>query len=167
MAGLGPDVAGRRIVAVTLRVGRLASVHEIVLYGPRDPNVRAAVVSLNIGDMPHGLVASALNDYAAIAVRNDCFCAQPYVRSLIFQACETLGYCAPMTVERRGMVRASFGVYSTTDDIDRLVAALQWISLNREAVRAEYLHDGNGCYTHRWFRPRASFSLADAVRAQF
>ncbi|MFM9059206.1 MAG: hydrogenase maturation nickel metallochaperone HypA [Planctomycetaceae bacterium] len=31
VAGLGPDVAGRRIVAVTLRVGRLASVHEDAL----------------------------------------------------------------------------------------------------------------------------------------
>lgn len=31
VAGLGPEVAGRRIAAVTLRVGRLASVHEDAL----------------------------------------------------------------------------------------------------------------------------------------
>lgn len=31
VAGLGPEIAGRRIVAVTLRVGRLATVHEHAL----------------------------------------------------------------------------------------------------------------------------------------
>ena len=151
---------------VSYALDQLKRVHEIIVYGPTDPGIRAGLISFNIGDMAHGLVAAALNDYAAIAVRNDCFCAQPYVRRLIFQSCEELGYCAPMTVERRGMVRASFGVYTTYDDIDRLVTALQWISINREQLRTEYVHDGKGNFQHRWFRPQTTFSLTDVVAAQ-
>ena len=36
--------------------------------------------------MDHALTAAVLNDYFNIAVRNECFCAHPYVREMITEA---------------------------------------------------------------------------------
>lgn len=55
VAGLGPDVAGRRIVAVTLRVGRLASVHADALRFGFDlvrQDTPLAGATLTIVDVP-------------------------------------------------------------------------------------------------------------------
>ncbi len=55
VAGIGPDVAGRRIVAVTLRVGRLASVHADALRFSFDvvrQDTPLAGATLKIVDVP-------------------------------------------------------------------------------------------------------------------
>ncbi len=80
----------------------------IVLYGPSSVDERAGVVTFNLpGVHPHD-VATIL-DREAVAVRAGHHCTQPLH--------ERLGEAAT--------ARASFGVYSTTDDIDRLVAGLR------------------------------------------
>ena len=80
----------------------------VMLHGPRAADDRAGVVSFNLPDVhPHD-VASLL-DRDAVAIRAGHHCTQPLH--------ERLGEAAT--------ARASFGVYSTTDDIDRLVAGLR------------------------------------------
>ena len=37
----------------------------------------------NIKQLNHGFVAAILNDYFNIAVRNECFCAHPYVEKML------------------------------------------------------------------------------------
>ena len=63
-------------------LARLASNADVIVYGACDTAraPRAGVVAFNLRTLPHGLVAAALSDYFNIAVRNDCFCAQPYVK---------------------------------------------------------------------------------------
>ncbi len=71
------------------------------------PRERAAVVSFNVGDVhPHD-VGTAL-DLAGVAVRSGHHCTQPVM--------ERFGIDAT--------VRASLGVYTTDDDLDRLGAAV-------------------------------------------
>ncbi len=80
----------------------------ITLYGPRSADERAGVITFNLPAIhPHD-VATIL-DREAVAVRAGHHCTQPLH--------ERLGEAAT--------ARASFGVYSTTDDIDRLVAGLR------------------------------------------
>ncbi len=85
---------------------RLAEVPELRLYGPHGAD-RGGVIAFNLGRLhPHDL-ATAL-DERGVAVRTGHHCAQPLHRRL--------GVAAT--------ARASFYVYNTPTDVDRLVEAL-------------------------------------------
>jgi cysteine desulfurase/selenocysteine lyase len=87
---------------------RLAELPGIAIYGPRDPTICSGVVSFNLADIhPHD-VASIL-DAENIAVRAGHHCTQPLM--------DALGIT--------GTTRASFYVYNTRDDVDRLVDGLR------------------------------------------
>lgn len=86
---------------------RLASVPDVSVYGPRDPNLRTGVVSFNLdGVHPHD--AGTVLDEAGIAVRAGHHCCQPLHRMLDVAA----------------TLRASFYVYNSADEVDALVDAL-------------------------------------------
>jgi cysteine desulfurase/selenocysteine lyase len=86
---------------------RLAEVPGLTIYGPHDPAQRSGVFSFTLGDIhPHDV--AAILDGENVAVRAGHHCNQPLVRSLGLVA----------------TTRASFYVYNTPDDADRLVAAL-------------------------------------------
>jgi cysteine desulfurase / selenocysteine lyase len=130
-------------------VDRLQTIGGVVVYGSTDLEraPRAGVVAFNVEGLSHGLVATYLDDFHNIAVRDGCFCAQPYVARLL--------QLDPATVSAQrdeiarghrgtlpGMVRASLGVYSTERDVDTLLAALRRLLVSRDAVRSRYrAHD--------------------------
>ena len=85
----------------------LASIPNLHIIG--HPQKRTAVVSFNIeGIHPHD-VATVVNDYN-VALRAGFHCCQPLMRRM---KCNS------------GVVRASFGLYNTCEDVDRLVEALK------------------------------------------
>ncbi|WP_438431851.1 cysteine desulfurase [Gorillibacterium sp. sgz500922] len=84
---------------------RLSGIEGIALYGPRTD--RSGLVTFNLGDIhPHD-VATVL-DAEGVAVRAGHHCCQPLMRWL----------------EVTATVRASFYLYNTREDVDRLAAAL-------------------------------------------
>ncbi|MEH7082859.1 cysteine desulfurase [Neobacillus drentensis] len=86
---------------------KMAAVEGMTIYGPLDPAKRAGLVTFNISDVhPHD-VATVL-DAEGIAVRAGHHCAQPLMRWLKASA----------------TARASFYLYNTEDDIDKLVEGL-------------------------------------------
>ncbi|MFB5194910.1 cysteine desulfurase [Neobacillus sp. KR4-4] len=86
---------------------KMATVEGMTIYGPLDPAKRAGLVTFNISDVhPHD-VATVL-DAEGIAVRAGHHCAQPLMRWLKASA----------------TARASFYLYNTEDDIDKLVEGL-------------------------------------------
>lgn len=88
-------------------VDRLSGVDGVTLYGPRDVRQRGGILSFNLGDIhPHDV--GTILDGEGVAVRTGFHCAQPFMRFLGIH----------------GTVRASFYLYNTRDDVDRLVAAL-------------------------------------------
>lgn len=80
---------------------------EVRTFGPRGPD-RSGVIPFVLGDIHAHDVATALDQYG-IAVRAGHHCAQPLHRKL----------GVPATV------RASFYVYTTTQDVDRFIEALK------------------------------------------
>ncbi len=87
---------------------RLAELPDVTVYGPRNVERRGGTVSLTMGDIhPHDL--STILDEHGVAVRAGHHCARPLM--------EHLG--VPATA------RASFSVYSTRGDIDRLAEGLE------------------------------------------
>ena len=95
----------RHLTAYALE--RLADIPELRVLGPRDPAERSGVVAFTLADVhPHD-VATIL-DSEGVAVRAGHHCAQPLMRRMGLAA----------------TARASFYLYTGTDDVDRLVDAL-------------------------------------------
>lgn len=157
---LGMDSVREHEIRLTRQaIAGLSAIPSCVVYGPMDATERGGIVSFNLFGLAHGLVATILNDYFGIAVRNDCFCAQPLVRRLLDATCNQRGVCAPRDEGRRGMVRASFSPFTTEAEIRRLIIAVQWIVLNEAVLREAYDHV-EGVFTHKTFRPESCFDLA-------
>ena len=129
------------------------------LYGP-DPSevARTGCVPFNIKGLPHGLSARILSDYFAIEVRNGCFCAEPYVRTLLRDEMLALDLDPddPDVVLRSrrelGLVRASLGAHLSTDDVEAFLAAMAEISARPDEFAANYAEVGIATWQHRHFR---------------
>jgi selenocysteine lyase/cysteine desulfurase len=154
----------------------LKALDDVVIYGDIDTmrTQRAGAISFNVRGMHHALAAAILNDYFNIAVRNQCFCAHPYVREMIMEslAAEDDGTLSNEQLEefaemQRGMVRASFGIYTSAADIDALGAALTEITANQERFKVNYERLPSGDFRHHsfCFEPRNWFSVRDTVEA--
>ncbi|MCZ7565064.1 MAG: aminotransferase class V-fold PLP-dependent enzyme [Burkholderiales bacterium] len=147
----------RELMAYALR--QLSGVPGIVIYGPGDAGTCPLIgaIAFNLEGCDHAFTAAVLNDYFNIAVRNECFCAHPYVREMVMMSLdEAAGGLSNEELERlaerhRGMVRASFGVYTTREDVDALVSALHTIAARREELLAHYERLDDGGYRHRTF----------------
>ena len=153
---------------------QFAAIDGLTIYGSHRLEVaeRIGVITFNLDGLPHGLVAAAANDYFGVAMRNACFCAQPFVRQLLGRTGTTDAAtegeeCGPET--QPGMVRASFGLYNTKADVDIAVDALTDIAARPDWYRRRYrpVLDGSGDWVHREFEhpPEAEFSLEGEVDA--
>jgi selenocysteine lyase/cysteine desulfurase len=154
-------------------LARLTKNPEVVVYGATDCDrvPRAGVIAFNLRALPHGLVAAALSDYFNIAVRNDCFCAQPYVKEQLRNEPDVESACTDDftadgscdVLRRPGMVRASFGVFTTHEDIAALDEAVKWIATNAVALREQYVQTPSGDWQHRSHGASARFAIDDLV----
>lgn len=97
---------------------KMAEVEGITIYGPTDPMKRASLVTFNLNDVhPHDL--ATVLDMNGIAVRAGHHCCQPLMKWLDVSA----------------TARASFYIYNTEADVDRLVDGLR--------IAKEYFNDVN------------------------
>jgi selenocysteine lyase/cysteine desulfurase len=129
---------------------QLRAVPGIRVYGETDPERladRVAVISFTLDSLPHGLVAAILGYEGGVGVRSGCFCAQQYVAHLLglTPADEDRRYRARqagLAWPKPGMVRASFGLYNTFDEVDTLVEMLERIAHGE--YRGTYESHANG-----------------------
>jgi cysteine desulfurase/selenocysteine lyase len=86
----------------------LARIPGVTIYGPRNPEIKGAVVAFNVdGIHPHD--GAAILDERGIAVRAGHHCAQPLMKRLGIA----------------GTLRASFSVYNTPAEVERLAEAVK------------------------------------------
>jgi cysteine desulfurase/selenocysteine lyase len=86
---------------------RLEAIPGLTVFGPKDPAERSGVISFALGDAhPHDI--ATILDSEGVAIRAGHHCAQLVMRHL--------GVAAT--------TRASFSLYNTRKDVDRLVAGL-------------------------------------------
>nr|HMT21511.1 aminotransferase class V-fold PLP-dependent enzyme [Promineifilum sp.] len=113
------------------------------------------VIPFNLEGVSHFLVAAILGYEGGIGVRSGCFCAHPYVVHLLHLDDDESHRWRDQLLsgdksEMPGMVRASFGCYNNTDDVDRLVEMLQRIA--RGQYDGDYILDrASGEYRPRDF----------------
>lgn len=105
---LGMDrVAEHERALARQTIEALAAIPNVRVYGPPAAQERGAVVAFSVGDLhPHDV--AALLDAEGVAVRAGHHCAQPLMRSL----------------GAVGTTRASFGVYTSPDEIATLAHAV-------------------------------------------
>lgn len=131
----------------------MRAVPGITLYGDTDPtrlDDRLGIISFSLAAMPVQLVAAILYYEWDIGVRSGCFCAHPYVMTLLnLDSKERHRVRYDLLHQRRdrlpGMVRVSFGLYNTRQDVDRLVEALRALANGQHA--AYELDIATGMYT--------------------
>lgn len=117
---------------------QLKHVKGIRIFGDANPqtsNQRLGVIPFQLETHSHFLVSAVLGHEFGIGVRSGCFCAHPYILKL-------LGLSASEAAQVRdtmlggdkssmpGLVRASFGLYNTTDEVDEMVWGLDRIRRN-------------------------------------
>ena len=161
LSRIGMDYILKKDLAMTNELlAKIICIPDMVIYGDTDTVTcpRAASISFNIIDMDHGLVAAILNDYYNIAVRNECFCAHPYVEKMLEQTHTNQikgikDLDNPWHIEPwMGMVRVSLGLYNTRDDLDFFANALNDIVLKKKWFKSQYKIDVNGVYIHNEFK---------------
>lgn len=109
LQNLGMSAVREHELALTrYALDTLARAEGVNLYGPLDASKRGGLVSFTV-DGVHAHDLATLLDDEGVAIRSGHHCAQPLH--------ERLG--VPATA------RASFSVYNTNDDIDRLVAGIR------------------------------------------
>jgi len=96
---------------MTYALDKVGSIPNITIYGPESLDERSAVISFTLGDAhPHDI--STILDSDGIAVRAGHHCAQLVMKHFGVSA----------------TARASFYLYNTKDDVDRLVEGLAQVS---------------------------------------
>ncbi len=102
------SIRQHEIELIEYALERLNQVEGIRIYGPQTPSTRGGAIAFTLGDV-HAHDVSAVLDGEGIAVRAGHHCAMPLHDKMGLQA----------------TTRASFYVYNTPEDIDRLAAGLE------------------------------------------
>jgi selenocysteine lyase/cysteine desulfurase len=128
------------------------------LYGDASL-ARTGAVSINHSYIEHGLLSAILNDYFAIAVRNECFCAHPYVSEMLKTELWAIDLDdIPLPEQEayinryRGMVRVSLSRYNTSEDLELLFSALDSIEKEIDRYRQHYEVQTDGSFIHKDFK---------------
>jgi selenocysteine lyase/cysteine desulfurase len=130
------------------RLAAIPGVRLLRMWNPGNP--RIGVLPFTVDGLPYALVAAALSAEYGIGVRHGCFCAHPLMARLLdVDAATNSAIRSALQRGARvglpGAVRASVGLATTRDDLDRLVDALG--TLTREGPRWTYRSspDGTDC----------------------
>ncbi len=148
LMAVGMDaVAAHEQELLAYAIERMQAVPGVHIYGETDParlGEKVGVIPFNIASISHFLAAAILGYEGGVGVRSGCFCAHPYVVHLLHLDDETAHTWRSQLLSgdksnMPGMVRASFGCYNNTDDVDRLVEMLHRIA--RREYRGDYRLD--------------------------
>ncbi|NIM94474.1 MAG: aminotransferase class V-fold PLP-dependent enzyme [Anaerolineales bacterium] len=167
LSSIGMDLIAEHEATLTAyALERLSDLAELEIYGDRNPIQaldRLGTISFKVNDLPHALVAAILGHEFGIGVRSGCFCAHPYLFHLMDikdSLAETV--CARMEKgdmrDRPGLLRASFALYNTYEEIDVFVDALRRI-INGEyyghylqdSATGDYVPEGWAPHYHTYF----------------
>jgi selenocysteine lyase/cysteine desulfurase len=145
---IGMDSLARHEATLTAHaLRRLGEIDGVDLYGLTDPALaadRVGVIPFNVRGVGHDKVAAVLSFEGGIGVRNGCFCAHPYILSLLnVPGEEAMKHQREILEGNRtglpGLVRISFGCYNTIEEIDHAADILAKIASGN--IVGEYEQD--------------------------
>jgi cysteine desulfurase / selenocysteine lyase len=163
------NVAAHEADLTAYMLPRLAKIPGIIIFGDCDPTNapnRLGVIPMQVEGLSHFKVSAILGYEYGIGVRSGCFCAHPYILHLLgLNPAQAQAVRDRMLSHDRsempGMIRASFGLYNSFDDVDVFLEALQHIV--RGEYKGQYTQNiTTGEYTPLGWQPKFDeyFSLA-------
>ena len=125
-------------------VDGLKKLDTVIIYGDSDDiSDRVGVISFNFTDVNSFHLSRKMSEIGAVATRRGAFCAHPYVWRLMgipedqqkgFLECDDSG--------TPGMIRVSFGIYNTEEEVDQfldiLSEAIELCKVEPTAFNPEY-----------------------------
>jgi selenocysteine lyase/cysteine desulfurase len=161
LAEIGMEtIAGHEAKLTAHALRRLVEIPAMRIFGDPRPETaadRLGAIPFQLEGMSHFLVAAVLGYEHGIGVRSGCFCAHPYVLRLLGLSDDESRAVRDRMVaqdkrEMPGMVRMSFGLYNTLDEVDRFIEALGPIA--RGDFIGDYRQDAaTGEYTPAGWEP--------------
>ena len=120
------DIQSHEQVLVKKMIDGLKELDNVIIYGDTDDiSDRVGVVTFNFSDVNSGLLASRLSEKGA-ATRRGAFCAHPYVWRLMgIPDEETESFVGCDSTKTPGMIRVSFGIYNTEEEVDQFLEILK------------------------------------------
>ncbi|TCU77343.1 selenocysteine lyase/cysteine desulfurase [Tissierella praeacuta] len=117
----------------------LKNIPQLILYDDMNVEEKVSIISFNMEGLSHDELATMLAREGGIAVRNGCFCAQPYVQRLLKISDEDMKkYMNDESLLRPGLVRISFGLYNDYNEVYLLAYLLNEISKDIEFYKNKY-----------------------------
>ncbi len=111
----------------------------IILYDDMNVEEKVSIISFNMEGLKHNELSAIIAGEGGIALRNGCFCAQPYVQKLLKISDEDIKkYMSNKSLHRPGLVRISFGLYNDYNEIYLLAYLLREISNNLNFFKNKY-----------------------------
>lgn len=118
---------------------RLNELPDIEIYSDMNVEKRVSIIPFNIKGIDHLTLARILSYEGGIAVRNGCFCAQPYVQKLLgINPRNMKKYIENPDTPRPGMIRISFGLYNDILEINMFIETLRHIIMNKNYYNRKY-----------------------------
>ena len=120
-------------ILLTHTLNGFKSIPKIINYGDAE-NIsdRLGITTFNIENMYHHDVANILAKKKGISVRHGWFCAHPYCRRLMNVSEEDAKeFLENPEKKMLGMVRVSFALYNSIDEVNMFLNVLEDISLGK------------------------------------
>lgn len=151
-------VAEHELALTRAALEGLRALEGVRVYGPPEAERRLGVISFNVDGVSDLQAAAVLSEERGLACRNGRFCAHLHMDRLL----SVQGVVPdPGRVEpgaAPGAVRASFGLYNTLEDVERLLEAVQlvrdrgWKGRYRVSDRTVSTEAAARCNDH-WMEP--------------
>jgi selenocysteine lyase/cysteine desulfurase len=158
LEAIGMDrVAAHEAELTAHALERLRGIDRVRIYGDPRPDTaaeRLGAIPFQMAGLSHFLVAAILGYEFGIGVRSGCFCAHPYVLRLLGLSDDESRQVRDRMAdhdksEMPGLIRMSFGLYNTVEEVDRFAEALDQIARGRfngryqqEQATGEYTPEG-------------------------
>lgn len=121
----------------------LKKLDNVIIYGDSE-NIddRVGVITFNFSDINSYILARNLSEKGGVATRRGAFCAHPYVwRLMNVSEDDMITFKNCTDIKTAGMVRISFGIYNTEEEVDQFLAMMPEImkvSDNATYIRESY-----------------------------
>ena len=158
LEAIGMDqVAAHEAELTAHALKHLGRIDKVRIYGdsrPETASSRVGAIPFQMAGLSHFQVAAILGYEFGIGVRSGCFCAHPYVLRLLGLSDEESRQVRDRMARQDkrdmpGLIRMSFALYNTIDEIDRFAEALDRIArgsftgrYHQEQATGEFLPEG-------------------------
>ena len=104
----------------------LKKLDNVIIYGDSENlDDRVGVVTFNFSNINSYFLAKNLSEKGGVATRRGAFCAHPYVWRLMDLTDSEIAIFANCSdIKTAGMVRISFGIYNTEEEVDQFLAMM-------------------------------------------